>query len=203
MRGLFTPIAGLVVAFAAVLAQPVLATVVAGLDLAQLVARADRVVVGRIVDVTPARAAGRFTDSVVTMAASAVLKGPADAEVVFRVAGGESGRFRTVVVGAPTLRVNDEAVVFLAGDPPYLPHLVGFSQGVLPLLRDDRGRAVLLVPPSAPADGERAVSARGAARVMTVSDFADEIRAIAGGTPHARGGQAPPRRTGAAGPGHP
>jgi hypothetical protein len=174
-----------VVAF---MTRPAFATIVAGLDLAQLVERADRVVHGRIIAVSAVRVEGRYTDSIVTMAPAEVLKGSAGPEITFRVPGGEVGRFRTIVIGAPVLHVDDEVVVFLAGAPPYLPHLVGFSQGVLPVVRDDSGRALLIVPPAPETDGARAASASGASRVMTLSAFVEDVRALVDGRrrPHSR-----------------
>jgi hypothetical protein len=176
----------LVALVVAVGTRPALATIVAALDLAQLVERADRVVHGLVISVSAVRMEGRYTESVVTIAPVAVMKGAPDSEIAFRVPGGEIGRFRTFVVGAPTFRAGDEVVVFLAGAPPYLPHLVGFSQGVLPVVRDDTGRAVLIVPPSAGTDGEGVAIASGAARVMTLSAFADDVRALVEGRRRSR-----------------
>lgn len=189
-----------VVLLVALAARPAWATIVAGLDLAQLVDRADRIVHGRVVSVVPVRVEGRYTDSMVTIAASAVLKGAPVGEIVFRVPGGESGRFRTVVVGAPALRVDDEVVVFLAGAPPFLPHVVGFNQGVLPVVRDDSGRAVLIVPPAAQSAGARSANAGGAARVMTLSAFAEDVRALAEGRRRTRDRQPVASRTERPGP---
>jgi hypothetical protein len=183
--------------------QPASATILAPLDLAQLVEGADAIVCGRVADVFAVRVAGRFTDSLVTLVPASVLKGAASGDVVFRVPGGESGRFRTVVVGAPVLRAGDEVVVFLAGAPPQIPHLVGFSQGLLPVVRDDTGRALLMVPPAAAAAGERPASASGAARVMTLAVFADEVRAIVEGRARDVARRTAPRRPGSAGPGRP
>ena len=196
----------LVVIMAACLAASALrmsATIVAPLDLAQLVKDAHTVVYGRVVDVSAVRVAGRFTDSLVTLAPVSVIKGGVGGGVVFRVPGGESGRFRTVVVGAPVLHEGDEVVVFLAGDPPQIPHLVGFSQGLLPVTRDDSGRAILLVPPVAVSPGERVTSGSGAARVITLSAFAEDVRAILDGRMKNGRREAAPRRTEAAGPGRP
>jgi hypothetical protein len=186
--------------------RPAWGTIVAPLDLVQLVQHASLVVVGRVVDVTAVRVEGRFTDSLVSLDPAEVLKGHADGTVVFRVAGGEIGRYRTIVVGAPVLRAGDEVVVFLAGDAPQVPHVVGFSQGVLPIMRDDLGRALLLVPAIAERAGaSRTASGSGRARLTTVSAFADDVRAIAEGRTAAKGGRTPtsPKTTSPGGAGQP
>jgi len=194
-------LASLVVA----LGPPAAATIVVALDLAQLVEGADTVAYGRVVDVFTVRVDGRYSETLVTLAPSAVLKGQANGDIVFRVPGGEMGRYRTVVVGAPVLHVNDEVVVFLAGQPPRVPHVVGFSQGVLPIMRDDARRPIVLAPPVADRRGGQPVARGGApTRVMLLSAFADDVRAMVEGRP--RRERLPPaasRRPGAGGPGHP
>jgi hypothetical protein len=195
----------LVVVLAIALGPPAAATIVVSLDLAQLVQGADIVAYGRVVDVFSVRVDGRSSDTLVTLAPSALLKGEASGDIVFRVPGGEVGRYRTVVVGAPVLHVNDEVVVFLAGQAPRVPHVVGFSQGVLPIMRDEARRPIVLAPPVADGVGDQRV-VRGAApaRVMLLSAFADDVRAMVEGRPGRE--RRPPaafRKSGAGGPGQP
>jgi hypothetical protein len=181
------------------------ATIVVSLDLAQLVQGADTVAYGRVVDVFTVRVDGRYSETLVTLAPSALLKGQANGDIVFRVPGGEMGRYRTVVVGAPVLHVNDEVVVFLAGQPPRVPHVVGFSQGVLPIVRDEARRPIVLAPPVADrSGGQRVVRGGAPTRVMLLSAFADDVRAMVEGRPRReRLPTAASRRPGAGGPGHP
>jgi len=194
-----------VVAAVFALSPPVSATIVVSLDLGELVRSSDIVAYGRVVDVLTVRVDGRYSDTLVTLAPSALLKGQATGDIVFRVPGGETGRYRTVVVGAPVLRVNDEAVVFLAGQAPRIPHVVGFSQGVLRITRDDARRPIVLAPPMADgAGGQRVVRGAGPARVMMLSDFTQDVRAIVEGRRRADGRlPAAQRKPGPAGPGHP
>ena len=194
-------LASLVVA----LGPPAAATIVVSLDLAQLVESADTVAYGRVVDVYTVRVDGRYSETLVTLAPSALLKGQASGDIVFRVPGGETGRYRTVVVGAPVLRVNDEVVVFLAGQPPRIPHVVGFSQGVLPIMRDDTRRPIVLAPPAADrSDGQRVVRGGAPTRVMLLSAFADDVRGmVEGRSPRERLPPAASRKSGAGRPGHP
>lgn len=172
------------------------ATIVVSMDLTQLVAGADAIVYGRVVDVDPVRVDGRFTDSIVTLAPSAYLKGTAAASVSFRVSGGEIGRYRTIVVGSPVFREGDVVVVFLASTAPQLPHLVGFSQGVLRAWRDaDASSPMVLVPPAAEsATPERVVRGAGTRRVMSITDLATEVTAIVEHAAGARHTPAAPRR---------
>lgn len=198
---------GAVIAAAILVAasRPASATIVVSLDLAQLVQSADIVAYGRVADVSIVRMEGRYNDTIVTLAPSALLKGKVDGDIVFRVPGGELGRYRTVVVGAPVLHVNDDVVVFLAGQPPRIPHVVGFSQGVLPIMRDEARRPIVLAPPVAEGSGGQRVVRGGApTRVMMLSAFADDVRAMVDGRPRRQ--RLPPaasRTPGAGGPGHP
>lgn len=181
------------------------ATILVPADLAELVRRADTVACGRVVDVYAVRVEGRYSDTLVTLTPSAVMKGQGSSDIVFRVAGGETGRYRTVIVGAPVLHVGDEIVVFLAGQAPQVPHLVGFSQGLLPVRRDAAQRPVVLAPPLAEGDAAQAVvRGEGRARVMTLTAFADQVRALVDGRARARRPSgSEPRKTGPGGEGRP
>ncbi len=205
MRLIGRLLAVLVVAAVVALSPPASATIVVSLDLGELVQSADTVAYGRVVDVFTVRVDGRYSDTLVTLAPSALLKGQATGDIVFRVPGGETGRYRTVVVGAPVLHVNDEVVVFLAGQAPRIPHVVGFSQGVLPITRDDARRPIVLAPPLADgAGGQRVVRGAAPGRVMMLSAFTEDVRAILEGRRRADARPpAAPRKPGSGGPGHP
>jgi hypothetical protein len=198
VRRAFAPGALLAAVWTVAVLQPISATVVVSLGLVQLVQGADTIVAGRVVAVSPVHVEGRFTDSLITIEPEAVLKGDARSAVVFRVPGGDVGRYRTIVVGAPALRVGDDVVVFLAGSAPQIPHVVGFSQGVLPIMRDDRGGALLLAPAVDDSAGaSRTAGGRGEARVMTLPAFAEDVRAIVKGraaAPAGRTGTRPGKR---------
>jgi hypothetical protein len=174
------------------------ATILVPADFSELVRGADTIACGRVVDIYAVRVEGRYSDTLVTLAPSAVLKGERRGDIVFRVAGGETGRYRTVIVGAPVLHAGDEIVVFLAGQAPQVPHLVGFSQGLLPILRDEALRPVVLAPPLAEGDGaQTVVRGEGRTRLMTLAAFADQVRTLAEG--QARERRAPgsaPRKSG-------
>lgn len=181
-------------------AAPALATLVIPLDLPALVADARTIVHGRVIE-TRAVVAGGRTETVVTLAAVACLKGEGGREVTFRVPGGRIGRYRTVVVGAPVLHEGDEIVVFLNGAGPALPTVVGFSQGVLRVLRRGGEAPLVLVPPASAGDTpQRVVRGDSARRLIPLTALADDVRALVQGAPGQREPHAM-RRPGASRPG--
>lgn len=159
------------------------ATVLIGADLAD-VARAARVVVrGRVV-----AAEGRWTpdhrtvETLVTLEAETYLKGALGGTVAFAVPGGRLGRYRSIVVGAPTFAVGERVVVFLDARGPALPFVVGLGQGVYRIVRLPDGRVDLVTPPAivAQAAGPAHVT-RGdvSRRPMPVEAFDALVRQLA------------------------
>ncbi|PYR26043.1 MAG: hypothetical protein DMF98_10240, partial [Acidobacteria bacterium] len=65
-----------------------------------------------------------------TLEVERYLKGSLGDSLEFRVPGGEFGRFRSVVVGAPEFAVDERIVVFLGAKGPAIPYVLGLSQGV-------------------------------------------------------------------------
>jgi hypothetical protein len=166
---------------------PSRATTLISMDLPELVSTAHTIAYGRVTDTRATVVSGR-TETVVTVNASAYLKGDGGHVLTFRVPGGQIGRYRTVVVGAPVLCDGDEVVVFLNGTGPQLPTVVGFSQGVLHVHRDSGGAdPVVLAPPSPRGDrAERVVRGIGARRLMPLSTFVEEVHALDEGVKAAR-----------------
>src|SRR5262245_815585 len=78
----------------------------------------------------------REIETLITLQTETYLKGPLGPTLQFRVPGGQLGRYRRVVVGAPQFAVGQHVIVFLATVGPSIPHLVGFSQGVVRLVQD-------------------------------------------------------------------
>ena len=161
-------------------AAPSRATTLISMDLPELVLEARTIAYGRVIDTRAAVVEGR-TETVITLDVSTYLKGEGGRVLLFRVPGGEIGRYRTVVVGAPVLREGDELVAFLHGTGPQLPTVVGFSQGVLRVYRQSGDvSAVVLAPPTPRGDGaERVVRGDGARRLVPLSDFVDEVHGLA------------------------
>ncbi len=167
----------------------VAAMVVVPTDLVELTRGSHMIVRGRVTGLD-----AQWTDdhrrieTVVTLQVAESLKGDPGGQVVFRVPGGQLGRYRSVMPGAPSFRTGEEVVLFLGGAAPALPHLLGLSQGVY-RVADDRetGRRVVIPPPLV-ASADRVVQVRRgdpSRRPPTVEQFTAEVRTIAT-TPESR-----------------
>jgi hypothetical protein len=155
------------------------ATVLVGLDLGQ-VTRAARVVVrGRVVATTGRWTADHQTiETLVTLEAETYLKGALGETVLFAVPGGRLGRYRNIVVGAPTFAVGERVVVFLDMRGPSVPFLVGFSQGVYRIAASSDGAgpvvaSAVVLPARTPTRVARGDRAR---RPMAVEAFDALVR---------------------------
>jgi hypothetical protein len=159
-------------------ALQVSATVVVPLDFAELVGASDTIAHVRVIDLRAAVLAGR-TDTVVTAAVSSYVKGGPGEHVTFLIPGGEIGRYRTVVVGAPVLQNGDEIVVFLRRGASGLSTVVGFSQGVLHVSRQAvDGMPMVLSPPVLrdPERDQRVVRGETPGRFIRLERFLQEVR---------------------------
>ena len=166
------------------LAGPAGAAVLVPAELGELAREARAIVHGRVVSVEGVWTAGRRSiETVVTIEVSAALKGSPGREVSLRVPGGELGRYRSVVVGAPVFREGQEVVVFLGGGGPALPHLLGLGQGVYRVRRDPRSGLPMVTPPPVAGAATAVRVQRGdpARRTVTLEEFARQVRAAMGG----------------------
>ena len=139
--------------------------VVLPVDLDDLVTSARLIVHGTVVGVRPQLAQDRRQiETLVSVEVSTYLKGDFGPEVTFRVPGGELGRYRTVIIGAPTFAPGDEVVLFLGARGPVVPYVLGLSQGVFRVVRDVGPDGGLVVPgiPSEPAPPLTIMTTRGA-----------------------------------------
>lgn len=114
-----------------------------------VVASADTIVRGQVTDVRTEVTADREVRSLLTIAVEALLKGDAGSFVTVVLPGGDLGRTRVVMVGAPRLRPLDRGVFFLtrASDGLYRP--VGLSAGIYRLRAGPGAAAVVYPPPDA------------------------------------------------------
>lgn len=160
-------------------AAPLLAMVVVPAEFSQMVNTSDLVVHGRVVG-TRAQIVGdrRTIETVVTLAVVDAIKGEPGLTVYFRVPGGQVGRYRRVMVGAPEFTSGDEVVLFLKGRPPGVPFPFGLSQGVYRVVRDAAGRSVV-TPPIVSESAGRVVRGDVSRRPVELSAFARSVRAIA------------------------
>ncbi len=155
------------------------AMVVVPAEFSEMVAASQTIVQGRIVDVRSYETAGRRTiESLVTVQVVDAIKGQPGATAYFKLPGGQVGRYRRVVVGAPQFAPGDEVVLFLKGSAPAVPMPFGLTQGVYRISRDGSGRAV--VAPSVTDGSGRIVRGDPARSPLELSAFATMVRSIAG-----------------------
>jgi len=171
---------------AAILVGPAVhATVVLPADLGDLSRDAIAIARGQVVDVEVRWADDRHsivTD--VTLAVESYLKGGLGPTVQFRVPGGELGRLRSIVVGAPEFAIEERVVVFLGARGPMVPYVLGLSQGVFRVSRAADNSGWFVTPPALlPSAGRTVAVVRGDVnrRPMALADFERTVRALAAG----------------------
>ena len=140
------PLAARIVLTAALCSTTLLASVTEPLTLRQLAAGSSLIVRGSVTDIRAFQVPGRGIESIATVAVERAIKGTSESFVSVRVPGGFVGRYRHVTVGAPVLRLNQQAVFFLARgvDNGWRP--VGMSAGVV-RVRTEVGTGRRLVSP--------------------------------------------------------
>ena len=163
------------------LAPPALATVLVPGDLGDLARGAAAIVRGRVVDVRPEWADGRRrVETIVTLEVAESYKGDLAGQVTFAVPGGVMGRYRSVMVGAPSFQQGEEVVLFLGARPPSLPYVLGLGQGVFRVLRDARTGQAVVTPPALLADpfqGVQVVRGDPSRRAAALDEFSATLRA--------------------------
>jgi hypothetical protein len=167
--------------FMCLLAAPVArATVLLPADFKDHVTGSQAIVRGRVVDVRAEWMDGRRRiDTLVTVEAAEYLKGDFGESVTFRVPGGELGRYRTILIGAPTFREGEEVVLFLNAQGPSVPYLFGLGQGVFRIVQDPRSGQRVVTPPAllaASAQGGRVVRGAPGRRPVALDVFGAQVR---------------------------
>ena len=159
------------------------ATVVVAADLGELAREARAIPRGRVVAVE-----GRWTDdrrtieTLVTLEVDEYLKGTLGDTLQFRVPGGELGRFRSVVIGAPEFTVGQRVIVFLGAAGPMVPYVLGFSQGVYRISAPTGGEWIVTPPAVLPTVvATRVIRGDVARRPLPLADFEARVKALAGG----------------------
>jgi hypothetical protein len=160
------------------------ATVLQPADLGDLSRGARAIAVGRVVAVDARWADDRRSiDTLVTLDVAAYLKGTLGSPVQFRVPGGELGRYRSILIGAPEFAINQHVIVFLGARGPSVPYVLGLSQGVFRLVAARNGSGWLVTPPPvlpAVAGPARLVRGDAGRQPMPLADFERQVRALAG-----------------------
>ena len=156
------------------------ATVLIPAEFREIVAGSQIIVYGRVAEVRSEWSEDRSRiDTIVTVEAGSYLKGGPGGTVTFRVPGGQIGRYRNVMVGAPSFQPGEEAVLFLNASGPSVAHVFGLSQGVFRVRVDARTGRRLVIPPVLMARGDdpQAVT-RGdrSRRQLSLEAFAATVR---------------------------
>jgi hypothetical protein len=116
-------------------------------DFRTLVSEAHTIVLGRIVSLEPEWTEGRRgIETLLSIEVERTLKGSAGESIVVRTPGGQMGPYLSVMPGAPRFATGEEVVLFLAGAPPAVPHILALSQGVFRVVRDPATGARTVVP---------------------------------------------------------
>lgn len=162
---------------------PVRANLVLPTEFREVVRDATLIVRGRVTDVRSVSVPGAGIESIATLAVESVLKGQASGFVYVRVPGGEVGRSRVVMVGAPTFRNGQRAVLFLrptTTDSTYRP--IGLTLGVYRVQPDPATGRPVVAPPlvSGVTEARSGPAVRGdpRRRLMPVQDFESLVRAV-------------------------
>jgi hypothetical protein len=157
------------------------ATVFLPADLGDLSRGAYAIARGRIVaaEARWAHADRRSVETIVTLEADAWLKGDLGRTVSFRVPGGRLGRYRSVVVGAPSFDAGQNVIVFFGAAPPALPYVLGMAQGVF-RIASGAGGPVVTPPAVMPSESpQRVVRGDLARRAIALADFEARVRTLA------------------------
>lgn len=166
------------------LSRPARATVIVPADLGELARDAQAIVRGRVASVEARWTDDRRTiESIVTLEVESTLKGSFGPDVQFRVPGGQLGRFRSLVMGAPQFTVDQRVVVFLGARAPSVPYVLGMSQGVFRVVAADSGGWLVTPPALLPAVAGTVRIVRGDSnrRPLPLGDFEQRVRALVGG----------------------
>jgi len=168
------------------------ATISVPAEFREIVSDAGLIVRGRITDVRGVVVPGAGVDSIATVAIETVLKGSAADFVSVRVPGGDVGRYRHVMVGAPTLRAGERAVFFLwrGGDNTWRP--VGLSMGIYRVKSDPQTGQPVVNPPlvvGRTTSVGRVVRGDTRRKLLPIQEFESLVRLVIAG----RTGQAVPR----------
>lgn len=168
--------------FLSMAATPVLATVYVPADFTEMVTASTFIVHGRVADVRSEPTFDRRAIvTQVTVDVAQPLKGRPGESITFRVPGGQVGRYRRVIVGAPEFDRGDEVILFLTSRGPSIPYVFGLSQGAYRVSRAS-GRAVVtplaLIGRGGDGVAEPIVRGDPARRPLPLEEFAREVRAV-------------------------
>lgn len=156
------------------------ATVLVPAEFREIVAGSQIIAHARVVDARPEWVDGRRRiETVVVVEVLASYKGEAARTLSFRVPGGQIGRYRSVMIGAPRFDRGDEAVLFLDAADPAALRIFGLNQGVFRVRHDPRTGLRVVVRPALMARGagpEPVVRGTQTRRPVGLDEFGAQIR---------------------------
>lgn len=171
-----------VLALLLLVAPALRATVLVPAEFREVVSGSNIIVYGVVTEVRAEWASDRRgIDTVVTFQAGTYLKGGPAETVTFKVPGGQIGRYRNVMVGAPQFRPGDEAVLFLRASGPAVAHVFGFNQGVYRVRSDAAtGQRMVVTPPLLARGAAAETVTRGALtrKSLSLDQFAATVRSV-------------------------
>jgi hypothetical protein len=161
-------------------ALPVHATTVRRMANEELTSQADVIVIGRALS-AQSRWIGRDLVTVVTVEVSDTLKGEAGAQIEVALPGGIDSRRKFPISvnypGAPTLEVNERAVLFLVdGSGASSYEIAGFSQGKFSIVEDAAGVARVSRDLTRVEVQDAKGLARGTRTFQPLAELVEEIR---------------------------
>ena len=129
----FSTVCSTLVAIAAIAVSALRATTLLPAEFREIVGNSQIIAYGRVVDAVPELSDDRKRiETVVTFDVGTYLKGGPGETLTFRVPGGQIGRYRSVMVGAPVFESGDEAVLFLTQREDEIPPSVRLEPGRVP-----------------------------------------------------------------------
>jgi hypothetical protein len=124
------------------------ATTLLPAEFREIVGGSQIIAYGRVLDAVPELSDDRKRiETIVTFEVGTYLKGGSGETLTFRVPGGQVGRFRSVMVGAPVFERGDEAILFFTQREDEMPRVFGLNQGVFRVQREERSQRRLVLPP--------------------------------------------------------
>jgi hypothetical protein len=157
------------------------ATTLLPAEFREIVGESQIIAYGRVLDALPELSDDRKRiETIVTFEVGTYLKGGPGETLTFRVPGGQIGRYRSVMVGAPVFENGDEAVLFLTQREDGQPRVFGLSQGVFRVLREARSQRRLVLPPLLARGESPEIVVRGATgrQPMALETFGAQVMSI-------------------------
>jgi hypothetical protein len=140
-------LAGAALVCTLVASTPADATILIALDLQELTAESDRIVVGQVVWVEPIQIDSGMIRTRYRVLVEQDLRGSDDRELVVETLGGRIGRLGMRVEGSPSFSLGDRVVVFVERDSDTVFRPVGMAQGVMRVEHEDGRNVVLPMQP--------------------------------------------------------